>query len=280
MRRRLPALGLLAALLALCAMPARAQGGGEAQSLVDRATLTVQEVLAGGDAAAQNDAIRLLARARAVVVCPRIFRAGFIFAAEGGDCVMVARDAAGSWSSPAFYTMASGSLGFQIGVQDMQVLMLVMSDRGLGALLDSQFKFGADASVAIATVGAGIEGSTTSAAGADIVAFARSRGLFAGVALEGSLLSARSDLNRAFYGQDVSARQVVVAMQAHNPGADPLRAVLMRFGSSGGGPPPAAPAYQEPPPAAPPPMGGYPGQPRPYDGVQSAPLPPIAGAPR
>jgi lipid-binding SYLF domain-containing protein len=167
-----------------------------------------------------------------VLVCPRIFRAGFILGGEGGGCTLVARDAAGSWSSPAFYGMASGSVGLQIGVQDMQVMMLIMSDRGLGALMDSQFKIGADASIAFATIGAGVEGSTTSAAGADIIAFSRARGLFAGIALEGSLLTNRSEWNRAYYGQEASPRQIVVAMQAHNPGADPLRAALMRFGSA------------------------------------------------
>lgn len=222
---------VLAALLLLLAPPARADDRTEAQSLVDRSTLAVQELLTTGDAGAIEDARRFLRRARAALVCPRIFRAGFILGGEGGGCVLVARDGAGSWSSPAFFGMASGSLGLQIGIQDMQVLMLVMSDRALTALMDSQFKLGADASIAVATIGAGVEGATAGA-GADIMAFARARGLFAGIALEGSLLSARSDLNRAYYGQDAGARQIVVAMQAHNPGADPLRAALMRFGSA------------------------------------------------
>lgn len=262
-------------LLLLAALPARAddlgEAQGEAQGLVDRSTLTVQELLTTGDPGAIADAQRFLRRARAALVCPRVFRAGFILGGEGGGCVLVARDGAGSWSSPAFYGMASGSFGLQIGVQDMQVLMLVMSDRGLTALMDSQFKFGADASLAVATIGAGVEGSTTAAAGADIVAFARARGLFAGVALEGSLLSARSDLNRAYYGQDISARQIVVAMQAHNPGSDPLRAALMRYGSGG-------PGAAEAAPPTPPPMQVAPSPPA--AGVQSAPLPPVTGGRR
>ena len=218
-------------LLLVAALPARADERGEAQSLVDNSTLAVQEMFTTGEAAAVADMQRMLRRARAALVCPRIFRAGFILGGEGGGCVLVARDAAGSWSSPAFYGLASGSLGLQFGVQDMQVLMLVMSDAGLSGLMDSQFKLGADASVAVATMGAGLEGSTTASGGADIVAFARTRGLFAGLALEGSLLTNRSAWNRAYYGQEASPRQVVVAMQAHNPGADPLRAALMRYGS-------------------------------------------------
>ncbi|WP_431267380.1 lipid-binding SYLF domain-containing protein [Dankookia sp. P2] len=225
--------GLLAglALLLAAVLPARADDRGDAQSLVDNSTLAVQEMFTTGEAAAVADMQRMLRRARAVLVCPRIFRAGFILGGEGGGCVLVARDAANSWSSPAFYGLASGSLGLQSGVQDMQVLMLVMSDAGLTALLDSQFKLGADASVAVATMGAGLEGSTTAAGGADILTFARARGLFAGLALEGSVLTNRSAWNRAYYGQEASPRQVVVAMQVHNPGADPLRAALMRFGA-------------------------------------------------
>ena len=230
----------LAGLLLLLAAPvlghaawaraAWAQDREEPQALVDRATLSVQEIMTEGDPPALEDARRLLRQARAVVVCPQVFRAGFILGGQSGGCVMLARDAAGSWSAPAFYGLASASLGLQIGAQDMQILMLVMNDAALGALMDSQFKFGGDASVSVATIGAGIAGATTSAAGADVVAVARARGLFAGVALEGSLLTARSGWNRAYYGQEFGPRQIVVAMQANNPGADPLRGVLMRFG--------------------------------------------------
>ncbi|WP_343894059.1 lipid-binding SYLF domain-containing protein, partial [Craurococcus roseus] len=230
MRRRLLGLGLALAFLAGCA------GGvpraGQEQGLVDRATLTVNEVFGEGND--RLNAARLLRRARAVMICPRIFKAGFFFGGEGGGCVLVGRDAAGSWSSPAFYSIASGSFGLQAGIQDLQLVMLIMNDRALTAVLDNQLKFGADASLAIATVGGSVEAATTAAVGADILAFARARGLYAGVSLEGSLLAARSEWNRSYYRQEVSPRQIVVAMQAHNPGADPLRAALMRHGSAGG----------------------------------------------
>jgi lipid-binding SYLF domain-containing protein len=169
-----------------------------------------------------------LRNARAVLVCPRIFRGGFIIGGEGGSCVLTARDAAGSWSSPAFFGLASASIGFQIGVQDAQVMVFIMNDRALNAVLDSQFKFGADAGIAIATIGAGIEGGTTAAVGADIVTFSRSRGLYAGLSLSGSLLSSRTDDMQAYYGRPLSARQVVVAMEANSAGADPLRQALGR----------------------------------------------------
>jgi lipid-binding SYLF domain-containing protein len=221
----------LAGLLAATASAIAADTAGEAQTLVDRSALAVQEILGEGDAAARSDAQDMLRRARAVMVCPQVLRAGFILGGQGGGCVLLGRDAAGSWSSPAFYGLASGSLGLQLGLQDMAIIMMVLTDKGLSALMDSQFKLGADASVAIATVGAGVSGATTSAAGADILAFARTRGLYAGISLEGSLLSTRSESNLAYYGKESSPRQIVVAMQVHNPGADPLRAVLRRFGT-------------------------------------------------
>jgi len=258
-----PALAL-AVLLPACAATAQ----GEEQVLVDRATLTVQEMLSGSDGP-QTDAVGLLRRARAVMVCPRVFRAGFIVGGQGGGCVLLARDGAGSWSSPAFYSMGSGSIGFQIGVQDAQVMMMILTDKGLSALMDSQFKIGADASIAVATVGGGIAGATTAAVGADIVTVARTRGLFAGVAFDGSLLSSRSESNRVFYGQGYSARQIVIDMAAHNPGADPLRAMLMRFGPPNN-PPVAATSSSGATPAQGQAMPTY--QPAPQGGVQSSPL--------
>jgi len=217
---------LLAAGL-LAAAPALAQQ--DQQALVDRAALAVQEVMTSGDR--PQDAQDFLRRSRGVMVCPRIFRAGFIIGGEGGTCLLVGRDGGGSWSSPAFYQMAAGSIGLQAGIQDTVLVMMIMTDRGLSALMNSQFTFGADANLAFATLGIGIQGATTSAAGADIVAVARNRGLFAGMSLNGSLLTYLPDYARAFYGRDVSARQIVLAMEVHNPGADPLRAMLMRYGS-------------------------------------------------
>jgi hypothetical protein len=152
-----------------------------------------------------------------------------------------------------------GSFGFQAGIQDSQTLLLLMNDRALNALMDSQFKVGADASLAIANVGGSVEAGATTALGADILAFSRSRGLFAGLALEGSVLTAQSEWNRAYYGREVSPRDIVVAMNAHNPGADPLRAALLRFGQGAGqgsrGAGAARPA-SEIEPIASPPSGG------------------------
>ncbi len=207
---------LLAAVVALIPLAARAQM--EQQALVDRATLTVQDIMAGSNG---SDPQSLLKRARAVMICPQVFRAAFIFGGSGGDCVLVARDGAGSWSYPAFYGLGNISAGLQAGIQDSEVLMLILTQRGLGAVMDSQFKFGADASIAIATIGAGVEGATTADLGADIVVAAKTRGLFAGISLQGSHMTTRTAWNRAYYGRDLAARQIVMDMEVRESGRRP-----------------------------------------------------------
>jgi lipid-binding SYLF domain-containing protein len=239
--------GLMASLT--LAHPAQAQlvnsdRAEQQQRLVDRSTLAAQDVLdwrQNGD-----QAQRFLANAHGVVICPSIFRMSFIFGGSGGGCVLLARDGAGSWSAPAFYSMGSGSFGLQAGVQDAELMMFIMTRRGLTAIMDSHFKFGANASLTFATLGTGMEGATTTALRADIVAVEKSSGLFAGLSLQGSMLSPDSVGNRAYYNQPVGVEDIAVAMRVNNPGADPLRAVLMRFG--GGGRPGVAPANSPYPP--------------------------------
>ena len=275
---------LLAGALLAAALPGRAalaQDGRQQQQqeLVDRATLTVQDVLNWHD----NDPTerRLLARARGVMICPSIFRMSFLFGGSGGGCVLLSRDANGSWSAPAFYSMGSGSFGLQAGVQDAEVMLFIMTRRGLTAVMDSQFKIGADASLAFATLGVGMEGSTTAALRADIVAVEKARGLFAGIALQGSIMSSDSVGDSAYYGQPVGPQDIVVAMRVNNPGADPLRAALIRYGSAQPAPPPAygPPPYGRQPTYGP---GAYaqpseasgPMQLAPTAPVQQQPLPP------
>ena len=220
---------MIAAPLAACSTGASAANGNGAQVLVDRSTLAVETMLGNGGAAG-NQASQFLRRAKAVVVCPRIFKAGFFIGGEGGDCVLVSRAASGSWSDPAFYTMGSGSFGLQIGAQDAEVMMLLMNQTALNAFLNSQFKVGADAGLSVATLGAGIGGSTGTAVGADIITFSKSRGLYGGVSLSGSVFSNDSGLDQQYYGRTVGPRQIVVDMGAQNAGANPLRAMLARFG--------------------------------------------------
>jgi lipid-binding SYLF domain-containing protein len=203
------------------------QVSGAQQDVVDRSTLALQEIL---NSTQSKDVVDTLRSARAVIICPQVFKAGFVIGGSGGNCVLMARAAAGSWSDPAFYTIGSGSFGAQVGIQDAEVMIMIMNDRALGAVMQNHFKIGGDASLAFATVGAGVGGATTTALRADIVTFSRTRGLYAGVSIEGSVLSPDTDSDVAYYGQPYNGPQIVVQMMANNPGANPLRATLSQYG--------------------------------------------------
>ena len=247
--KRIAVATLLGLALAPGAQAATPQGQ---QELVDRATLAAQDILGNPGQARQ-----LFPRARAVVICPRVIRAGFLFGGEGGGCVLLARGGQGSWSSPAFYSMGAGSFGFQAGLQEAEVMLMILTPAGLRATLDSQFRIGAGASVAFVNLGGGVEGATTAALNADIVAFSRTSGLFAGISLQGSVMASDSAGNEAYYGAPVGPIDIVMSMRATNPAADPLRSVLMREGAPAmayAAPPgqayAAAPIYQPGYPAA------------------------------
>jgi lipid-binding SYLF domain-containing protein len=255
---------LLAGVLSLFSLAA-AHAQGDQQALVDRSTLALQEMMTQ---TISQDPRRALQSARGVLICPQIFRAGFIVGGEGGGCVLVARGANNTWSYPAFYGMGSASFGLQIGIQDAQFVMMIMTERGLNSVLNSQVKLGADASIAIATIGGGVQGSTTADLGADIVAFSATRGLYGGVSLNGSLMAARVEWDQAYYGRAYGPREIVLGMQGANPGADPLREVLTRYGSAPA-PPLPPPQTAAPPPPPPPPMDTAP-----TGAVQQQPLPP------
>ena len=257
MSHRIPALrglaagafaaSLLAGSFLPCAAHAQSEAQSEAQQLVDRATLTAEQVM---DPVRGKPAQRELRLSRGVLICPSVFKMGFLVAGAGGGCVLLARDANGSWSAPAFYSVGSGSVGFQVGIQDEQLVLFIMSQRGLNAILNTHFRLGATASASFATFGGGIEGATSTALDADIVALELNKGLFAGVSLQGSFVNSDGQTDRLYYGQVAGPEDIVVAMRVNNPGDDPLRAVLTRLGSPAGianpgGPPPQN--YRPPP---------------------------------
>lgn len=215
---------LAAALAAGTAAPALA---ANPQHLVDSSTLALEDMMGGAQGSQAHDFLR---KAKAVVVCPNVFKAGFFFGGEGGGCVMSARTADGGWSNPAIYSMGAGSFGLQIGVQNAEVMMIIMTNGGLNALLNSQFKIGADAGLSVATLGAGVNGAMSTAANADIISFSKSQGLYGGVSLSGTVLSNNAGAEQQYYGQQLDARQIVIDGQGNNPGANPLRQTLQRYG--------------------------------------------------
>src|SRR5689334_13679609 len=194
----------------------------EPQQLIERARLTVIE--ARTDPAFGN-APDLLRRARAVLVAPQIIKGGFFVGGEGGQAVLLARNS-GVWTDPAFYTLASASLGVQIGLQSAEMIMFVMSDRALQALLQKEFKFGAQASLAVITIGSNAQAASSPDVDADIIVWAKAQGAYAGLTLEGSVLKPRASFNQAYYSQPVTPADIVVRASVYNPAADSLREVL------------------------------------------------------
>lgn len=217
----LPTFLLVLLMLAAGALPAKA--ASDQQELVDKAKYTLERML---EDEFFSQVPEYLARAKAIVIVPSLFKAGFFFGAEGGNGVLLAKNAAGEWSYPAFYTMAAASFGLQFGAQDSEVLLVVLTDGGLDSVLRSEVKLGAEASVAVGPVGAGIKGATTANFGADIIAFSSATGLFGGVAGEGTVIYARDAWNQLYYGEDAIPRKIVQEGTGHNAGADALRDVL------------------------------------------------------
>lgn len=169
----------------------------------------------------------MLKSAHGVMIFPALYKAGFIVGAEGGNGVMLSRDAAGNWGYPAFYTLASGSFGFQVGGQRARAAFIVRSAGAVKAIIEHQGKIGADAGVSVGHVGAGIEGSVTTNLSLDVVAFSDVIGLFGGVSLEGAAMIRRNDYNNQYYGRGATPESILLAHAHRNPQADGLRASLL-----------------------------------------------------
>jgi lipid-binding SYLF domain-containing protein len=196
----------------------------QAQAIVNSAADTIERFKTDPN---MKDFYTHVPGARALVVLPHVYKAGFIGAAEGGNGVLIAKGGQGGWGAPAFYTLAAGSVGFQIGIQDVEMVLVIRSEKALQSVLKHQAKFGADAGITVGVFGAGMEAATTTNVGPDVLVFARSRlGLFAGVSLEGAGLVRRADLNEAAYGAGATPQAIVLEGRYAYPAADRLRATL------------------------------------------------------
>jgi lipid-binding SYLF domain-containing protein len=167
---------LAASLLLVLALaaPVSADDAMDAKQLVERAKLTIDSFAA--DKMMGAPVKKFLKTAKGVLISPQVLRGAFIIGVSGGSGVLVVRDAKGNWNGPAFYTMGEASFGLQAGGDASEVVLLIMTDRGVNAMLSSSVKLGADASVAAGPVGVGVRAATANIS-ADIVSFSRSKGL-------------------------------------------------------------------------------------------------------
>ena len=214
-----------AMLTALLLAPGSAVALTDSEELVERARLTIEKLTSDPDMA---EVPGYLARARAVLIMPQLIKGGFIVGGEGGSGVLLVKGSDGSWSAPAFYTLAAGSIGLQIGGQVSEALFTVMNDGAVNALLDTKIKLGGDVSIAVGPIGKGLEASTTTHFNKDIYAFTKSIGLFGGGSLEGAAIFSRDKLNDDYYAPGATARNIVLERKFFNVHADPLRKALTR----------------------------------------------------
>ncbi|MEP3115426.1 lipid-binding SYLF domain-containing protein [Nisaea sp.] len=219
--------GFLAAILlaaTLFGSPAQAE---DASMTVDRARTTLIDLTK--DQNMVGPVGDYLKRAKGVFIIPQLVKAGFVVGGEYGEGVLLARKASGDWSDPAFYSLAAGSIGLQIGVEAKQVLLVVMTEKGLNSLMSDQVKFGADASIAVGTVGGGVGASSSGSLGADFIAFSKSKGLFGGGALDGAVIQTQPEKNEAFYRTAASPKQILIERRFTSPEAAQLRETLSQF---------------------------------------------------
>ena len=211
---RIPASVALAVCAMLVAPGASAQA--EQRALVREATLTLTSFLADRDMGALRQD---LGRAKAVMIAPEIAKASFIVGGSGGRAVVVARvPDSKKWVGPAFYTLATASVGVQAGVSVSEIVTLVMTDKALDKLLSDSFSLGGDVGIAAGPVGAG----TRSDFVVDFVSFSRSQGVYVGVNLDGTVVSTADDWNQLYFGRPVRAADILVRMEAKNPHANEL----------------------------------------------------------
>ncbi len=207
----------LVAVCSLCAATAAwAETREDVQNRLDNAALVLHQVMATPDKGIPEE---VLEHAKCVAVVPHMIKGGLIFGAENGKGVATCRTATG-WSSPEFFAITGGSWGLQIGVEGVDVVMIFQGDKGMQRMLSAKFKVGADASVAAGPVGRSASAGADWDMNAEILAYSRAKGAFAGLTLGGADVRMADESMMAGYGHHVSTRNVLLGQIATPAGAD------------------------------------------------------------
>jgi lipid-binding SYLF domain-containing protein len=206
--------------------PAFADSATDAKKLVEESKLTFDAFVGAKEMNGLRDLIK---KAKGVFISPQMWEGAFVFGVSGGSGLLLARDpGTGSWNGPAFYSIGEVSFGLQAGGKASQVIMLAMTERGVNALLSPSVKLGADLGVAAGPVGAGASAATANIS-ADIVTFALSKGLYAGVSLEGAVVAVRNEWNGAYYKKPgVTPADILIRKDVSNPGSAKLIAAVAK----------------------------------------------------
>jgi lipid-binding SYLF domain-containing protein len=217
-------------LLTVLAMAAGlAHAASDAGDRIAAAAETFKEVMGTPDKSIPQG---LLNRSQCIVIVPGLKKGAFVFGAKYGKGFFACRNKNGvGWSAPGSIRVEGGSFGFQIGGEETDVFMLVMNQKGMDRLLSDKFTLGADAVVAAGPVGRSTQAETDAAMTAEILTWSRSRGLFAGISLNGATLREDADWNKELYGHPVKNRQIITGTTPSPAAAAPLMAELNKFSS-------------------------------------------------
>jgi lipid-binding SYLF domain-containing protein len=209
---------LVVAMMSLAHMSWAEQTREDVDDRLAKAGEVLQQVMAAPDKGIPEE---VMDHAKCVAVVPHLVKGGFVFGAEGGRGAVTCRTEHG-WSAPAFFDVEGGSWGLQIGVEGIDLVMIIQNDKGMQDLLQSKFQIGADASAAAGPVGRHASADTDWKLNAEILTYSRAKGIFAGLTLNGAAVHRDDDAMKAIYGPGVSTREVLRGAVPATPGADPF----------------------------------------------------------
>ena len=210
-------------------MPGLLLAKGEADKRLDDAADLVSDMMKASDKGVPQD---LLNKARCVILVPGLKKAGFVLGAKYGRGFAMCRRPDGvGWSAPAGIRIEGGSVGFQIGASEQDVMLLVMNDTGMKHLLTNKFTIGGEATAAAGPVGRDVSAQTDAVLRAEMLSYSRSRGLFAGISLQGATLRPDEEANRDLYGADTQNKEILTGSIKTPASADRVESLLNRNSS-------------------------------------------------
>ena len=198
----------LMTLVAILSLTSIGLAGSSREATIDRldhAARVLHETMAAPDSGIPEE---VLEHAKCVAVVPNLLKGGFVFGAENGRGVATCRTANG-WSAPVFFAITGGSWGLQIGMEGIDLVMIIQNEKGMQRLIGSGFELGADASAAAGPVGRHASANTNWKLDAEILTYSRAKGVFAGLTLNGASIRSDDDSTKAIYGRDVTTRQIL-----------------------------------------------------------------------
>jgi lipid-binding SYLF domain-containing protein len=175
-----------------------------------------------------GNAAHLMRQAKAVFIVPKLVKGGFIVGGEGGNGVLMVHNR-GGWGDPGFYAIGAASFGLQAGLEQSEVIMLIMTQKGLEGILHDNFKIGAQAGISVVTLGSGVEGAIGGASPPDVVLWSSSTGLYGGLTVDGSIIKSEPNMDSEFYGRPVTPREVLFG-SVLSPRAAALRREMNALG--------------------------------------------------